>query len=133
MDSLMPNQRAAARLVAEIGPLARAITDTMYAESPDLMTKYGVVGRERCLEDMHFNLQHLAPAVELGKPSMFAAYVIWLAEMLASRNVGTDDVVRSLELTQKEIEARFPADEAGTISEYFRVGLNAIGHGAEAV
>jgi MerR family transcriptional regulator, light-induced transcriptional regulator len=133
MDSLMPNQRAAARLVTEVGSLARAITDTMYAESPDLMVKYGPEGRDRCLEDMHFNLQHLAPAVELGKPSMFAAYVVWLQQMLASRNVGTDDVVRSLELTQQEIDARFPPEESSIISEYLRVGLNAIDRGAEAV
>jgi MerR family transcriptional regulator, light-induced transcriptional regulator len=105
----------------------------MYAESPDLLAKYGQVGRVRCLEDMHFNLEHLAPAVELSRPSLFASYVVWLEQMLASRNVGTDDVVRSLVLTEREIRARFPPDEAAVISECLRAGLQAIGSGAEAV
>jgi MerR family transcriptional regulator, light-induced transcriptional regulator len=132
MDRLMLAERAAARLIAETGELAREITAAMYAESPDLLAKYGPVGRERCLEDMHFNLQHLAPAVELGKPSLFASYAVWLEQMLAARNVGTDDVVRSLVLTEREIRSRFPADEAAVISECLLAGLHAIGRGAEA-
>ena len=75
-------ERAGARLVGEKEGLARAITDALYRERPDLQAKYGDAGRAKCLQDMRYNLEHLAPAVALDDPPMFAGYARWLLGLL---------------------------------------------------
>jgi hypothetical protein len=61
---------------------------------------------------MRFNLEHLAPAVALDDPAMFAGYARWLLGLLQSRGIPADDVARSLALTRTVIDGRFAADEA---------------------
>lgn len=123
----MSAQRTAAeRLMAERDALAQAITDQLYAEMPGLLERYGAEGRARCLEDLGFNLDHLAPAVELEAPEMFARYVRWLVELLEARGVGREEVARSLRLTDRLVAARFTADEAEAVSVCVRAGLAAV-------
>jgi Phycobilisome protein len=105
--------------------IARAITDAMYREKPELLERYGETGRVRCLEDMHFNIEHLAPAVALGEPVLFARYVVWLRDMLAARNVPVDDVRRSLELTNDMVNQHLP-EHAHAIVDVINAGLAAL-------
>ena len=78
-------------LIAHKSSLAQAITDALYAERPQLLTQYGEIGRVRCLEDMHFNIEHLVPAVALGESQLFARYVVWLRDMLAREMTAAPD------------------------------------------
>jgi hypothetical protein len=129
VDALTPGSaagRAAARLLAEKSVIAHAVTETLYAERPYLMERYGANGRARTLEDMHFNVEHLIPAVDLGEPELFATYVRWLDALLRARNVPTREVVRCLELMEAEARARFAADEAEAVADVLRVGLAAL-------
>jgi hypothetical protein len=103
--------------------LAREITDALYGRMPELMGKYGEYGRRKCLEDMRHNLEHLAPAVELGRPDMFAGYVRWLDGLLRARNVSTAEVALSLELTEQRIRERFDAAEVDAVVPSLRAGL----------
>jgi hypothetical protein len=87
-------ERCAARLLAEKEGLALAIADALYRERPELAAKYGETGRAKCVQDMRYNLEHLAPAVALDDPSMFAGYARWLAgDARAPRQLraGADD------------------------------------------
>jgi hypothetical protein len=120
---MKPETRASQRLISDKEQLARAITRALYEALPELTEKYGEVGRQRCLEDMRYNLEHLAPAVELNNPPMFAAYVQWLEALLRARHVATSEVERSLELIEREIRARFPAEEAELIATCIRAGI----------
>lgn len=126
MDILTAEARAASRLLADKESFARAITEALYAEMPGLMAKYGEAGREKCLQDMRYNLEHLIPAVDLGQPEMFAAYVRWLDDLLRARNVSTDEVVRSLELTEALIRERFSTEEADAVAVCIRAGLSSL-------
>lgn len=121
--TLGAGERASERLVREKEALARAITDALYRERPDLLARWGEPGREKCLQDMRYNLEHLAPAVALSDPAMFAGYVRWLASLLAARQIPTGDVARSLALTDAAIAERFPADEAASARTVLRAGL----------
>jgi hypothetical protein len=105
--------------------IARAITDAMYREKPALLERYGEVGRVRCLEDMHFNIEHLAPAVALGEAVLFERYVVWLRDMLAARNVPVDDVRRSLELTNTMV-AQYLPEHAAVIGDVVNAGIAAL-------
>jgi hypothetical protein len=126
MEAATVGTRASERLLADKEALARAITGALYEETPALMQRYGEAGREKCLQDMRYNLEHLASAVDLAQPAMFAGYVRWLDGLLRARNVSTDEVVRSLELTDREIRERFPAEEAEAVAPCIGAGLAAL-------
>lgn len=105
--------------------IARAITDAMYREKPELLERYGEVGRVRCLEDMNYNIEHLAPAVALGEAVLFERYVVWLRDMLGARSVPKDDVRRSLELTNEMVAQHLP-EHADAIRDVVNAGLRAL-------
>lgn len=117
---------AAERLLAEKETLARAVTAALYRAMPHLLEKYGERGREKCLQDMRYNLEHLAPAVDLAHPGMFADYVRWLDGLLRARDVATNEVIRTLELMETEIRGRFPADEAAAVLPSLHAGLEVL-------
>jgi hypothetical protein len=119
---------AAENLMRDKETIARAVTASIYAEHPDLMEKHGDRGRVKCLQDMHYNIEHLIPAVDLEDPEMFARYAAWLNQMLGSRGVGTRDVRRCLELLGTEAGARYGANEAAVVQRVIDAGLAALEH-----
>lgn len=119
-------RRAADRMIASKEELATSLTAALYADMPHLHERYGERGRRRCHEDMRFNIEHLAPAVALEQPQMFASYVTWLDELLRARNVDTSEVVRSLELMIELLRDRLDSDEADAATRSIRAGLAAL-------
>lgn len=115
--------RAARLLLIDREALAREVTAALYEESPELLARHGERGRDKCLQDMRYNIEHLTPAVELGDPAMFAGYVQWVDSLLRARNVATRDVVRCLELLDERCAVRYPPAEAETIRTILRAGL----------
>lgn len=132
MDGLTVRERAAGRLEEQQGELAHVITAALYAELPALEAKYGERGRVRCLEDMNFNLEHLRPAVQLGRPEMFVTYVQWLDGLLRARGVDTREIVRSLVLTERVLRERFSPEEADSIAPCIEAALQVLQRGAPA-
>ena len=123
MDTLTIGARAATRLRDEQGILARDLTAAIYAARPDLLEKHGEYGRRKCHEDMHYNIEHLAPAVHLEMPEIFARYVRWLDELLTARNVGTDEIALTLRQLEKLVRERFEPEEAEEVARSVRAGL----------
>lgn len=117
---------ASEALIARKDEMAHAITDALYRERPDLLAKYGDRGRRKCLQDMHYNLEHLTPAVALAEPVLFERYVTWLRQMLSSRGVPADDVLRSLQLTRDEVRRRLGAEEAEAVVAALQAGLRVL-------
>ena len=117
---------AADILLAQKSDLAQRITDALYQERPQLLERYGETGRIRCLEDMHFNIEHLVPAVALGEKQLFERYVVWLRDMLAARNVGVDDVRRSLQLTVTVVQERLSSADAQPVIDVVNAGIAAL-------
>ncbi|MGI9090199.1 MAG: hypothetical protein ACR2GG_03730 [Gemmatimonadaceae bacterium] len=108
--------RASDSLLARKSELAHEITDALYADEPALLERFGEAGRVKCLQDMHYCLEHLAPAVAMDDPSLFAGYVTWLESLLAARGIGSRDVRRSLEATRAVLAQRLrPAESAGAL------------------
>lgn len=118
--------RASEALLEGKEELARAVTRALYEERPELLERHGERGRVKCLQDMRFNFEHLAPAVALGEPALFARYVVWLRDMLGARNVPADDIGRSLELMAEAVRRSFGADEAAAVQEALEAGLAAL-------
>ena len=118
--------RAARRLMAEREPIARAVTARLYDERPDLLEKHGTRGREKCLQDMLHNVDHLIPAVDLGDPPMFARYVEWLDGLLRARSVETTHLARCLELLAEEGGAPGDPEEREAVRTVVDAGLRVL-------
>ena len=118
--------RAAAALAEHGEAVARSVTGLLYAEMPWLVDRYGGRGRHKCLQDMRYHLQHLAPAVELGDPALFARYAEWCDGMLRARGVQTVELRRSLQLMESDVCARLPADEARAVAACLQAGVGAL-------
>lgn len=116
-------ERAAGLLLVDRDALAREVTSALYSENPELLERHGERGRDKCLQDMRYNVEHLTPAVELGDGAMFAGYVEWLDTLLRARNVPTRDVVRSLELLRDRCTGRYPTADAEAIGAIIDAGL----------
>jgi hypothetical protein len=126
MGAVSAGPAAAAALLDLKEDVARSVTGLLYAEMPWLVDRYGERGRLKCLQDMRYNLEHLAPAVELDDPAMFARYATWCDGVLRSRGVPTDELARSLELMESDVAARLPAEHARAVAECLRAGVRAL-------
>jgi hypothetical protein len=126
MTTQTVGRRAAEQLMYDKESIARAVTKRMFDEYPDILEKHGERGRQKCLEDMHYNIQHLIPAVDLEKPEMFADYARWLDTMLGSRGVSARDVRRCFEMVADEARARYDGEVAKLIDEVLRAGVSAV-------
>ena len=110
--------------------LARAITDAIYAGDSALSERFGEVGHAKCLQDMRYCLEHLAPAVALNDSALFARYVLWVENLLVARGISSGDVRRSLEATQRVLAQRLRPDEAACVLPCLQAGLASLSHAA---
>lgn len=132
MAELSAAGRAAAALLEHKETIARSVTGLLYAEMPWLQDKYGDRGREKCLQDMRYNLEHLIPSVELEAPDMFARYAAWADGVLRARGVPTGELSRSMEIMRADVAARLPADQAEAVAVCMDAGLRALRAAREA-
>ena len=126
MEGVTAAARAAAVLVDDREALAREVGHRLYAEMPWLLEKYGERGREKCLQDMRYNLEHLAPAVELDDPAIFERYVLWVDWLLRSRSVDTAELARSLELVEETAGRRMDEEAREVLGRSIAAGLAAL-------
>ena len=126
MNAAPAATRASDAILARKDELAREITDALYADDPGLMERFGEAGRAKCLQDMHYCLEHLAPAITMDDPSLFARYVTWLEALLAARGIGSRDVRRSLEAAREVLAERLRPDESAGALRCLGAGLDAL-------
>lgn len=126
MAELSAAERAGASLLEQKETIARSVTGLLYAEMPWLQDKYGDRGRDKCLQDMRYNLEHLIPAVELQAPDMFSRYAAWCDGVLRARGVPTGELIRSLEIMRADIAARLPADQSDAVGPSLDAGIRAL-------
>ena len=115
--------QATESLLARKEEFALAITAALYDARPDLVSRYGSAGREKCLQDMRHSLEHLAPAVALAKPVLFERYVSWLVDLLRPRGIPSGHVRASIEAMAAVLAARMAPDEHAAVSESLRAAL----------
>lgn len=103
--------------------LARAVTDGLYRSRTDLLDTWGERGRQKCLQDMRYTVEHLAPAVALERPELFVGYVRWLRELLEARDIPADDIRQCLDLMRNAIRDRLEPDHAFAAAGAVEAGL----------
>ncbi len=117
---------AATLLLQRIDAVAAAVTDVLYSQRPELHSRHGASGREKCLQDMHFNIEHLAAAVDLDAPEMFHDYTVWLEGLLRARNVATGDLLFAFQLLESMLAHELPADASGPIIRVLQSGIRVL-------
>ncbi|KIG12372.1 hypothetical protein DB30_01563 [Enhygromyxa salina] len=83
-------------LHARAEKLALATVALHYERVPALAVRYGLAGRERCLEDARYHLSYLQQAVAADSRVLFTSYVQWGRSMLESRGVPVFDLTMNL-------------------------------------
>jgi methanogenic corrinoid protein MtbC1 len=110
------------RIYAERDALAEAITARQYELQPELTSRYGPAGREKCLQDARYHLSYLAEALSASSPALFADYVSWAKVMLSTRGIPAADLARNLECMREVIERSLPHQTATPVLKFIEAG-----------
>jgi len=111
--------------------LVEKTASEFYRRHPELNTRYGAAGRQRCQEDIAYHFGTLAESLRANDPNILLKYVAWGKSLLANRKVKTDDLVDCL-LVMQEVIARIvsePAAEAA--NEHIQLALDTFDSFAE--
>ncbi len=103
--------------------LARAVTDQTWRDEPDLETKYGKSGYEKCLQDSGYHLDYLSQAISHSSKILFTDYVRWARVMLAERNVPADDLLKNLKTLSAAIRGTFSDVDSLIADDFIGAGL----------
>lgn len=110
------------RIHTQRDALAEAITARQYELQPELASRYGEAGREKCRQDARYHLSYLAEALVASSPALFAAYVSWAKVMLATRGIPTTDLARNLECMREVIERSLPHETGAPVRKFIDAG-----------
>lgn len=114
---------ASQALHAQRQSLAAAVVERHYALHPELMVRYGAQGRQQCLQDACYHLDHLAAALAASRPEMFAEYTAWAKVLLAGRGLPVEDLVQHLRYLRCLVPQVLPAARSTLVCTYLDVGL----------
>lgn len=116
---------ASEALIARKEELAREITVALYVAHPEWLERYGAVGRDKCLQDMRYTIEHLAPAVALGEPQLFAGYCRWLIDLLRPRGIPAQHVRDTLAVVRRVLGDRLTMEQAPVVVGIVDAGIAA--------
>jgi methanogenic corrinoid protein MtbC1 len=111
------------RLRQQQPAIAAALVERQFSEWPELATRYGARGREKCLQDANYHLAYLADAMSAETPALFGNYVAWAKVMLGKRNIPVEDLARHLELMRTVLRETLAGDSGAVAAEYVSAGL----------
>lgn len=98
--------------------LANYITRLHFEHNPELLTRYGEAGKQRCYEDAVFHLNFLLEAITMNLPDMYANYIFWASSMLKSRDIPESDLHDNLEFVQQAINEVLGPQFSSVTKEY---------------
>lgn len=103
--------------------LAEFIVSAQFEQQPELVDRYGEMGRKKSIQDTQYNLAYLAEAIAAADPALFVDYVGWMKPMLASRGVLAGDLAFHLELMRDVLRARLPDGSGKLAYDFVSQGL----------
>lgn len=87
------------------------IVSGIYIDYPDLLTKYGDQGKERCREDNGHHFRTLEVAYKMENEKIFLDYAVWLNRLLTSRGMSSEHIIDNFDrilavIKGKELDGR---------------------------
>ncbi|KKI88908.1 hypothetical protein WQ54_28720 [Bacillus sp. SA1-12] len=74
------------------------VTEEIYERNPSLLERFGVKGKEKCLEDNYHHMKHLQTAYELNQSSFFIDYAVWLDGILTKHGMKTQHLIDNFDI-----------------------------------
>lgn len=105
------------QILAMKATIAGALVDQEFARHPELVERYGAIGREKSLQDAGYHLSYLAEAVSMARPQLFVDYIGWAKIMLARRGVLASDLAFHLECMRDVLTGVLPEDVYSVAAE----------------
>ncbi len=99
----MSNEQHAIEITEHAIQLVESTLLELYRRHPEMKTRYGAAGRQRCREDIAFHFQVLTEALLAQDANIFLRYVGWGKSVLVHRNVRADDLLDCLLIMQEAI------------------------------
>jgi methanogenic corrinoid protein MtbC1 len=103
--------------------LAEAVVVRHYQLRPELQTRFGQRGRQKCRDDANYHLTYLAQSLASSEPALFLKYVAWAKVMLAGRGIPASDLVDNLQVMIEVLQAHLPASEASVACGYVQAAI----------
>lgn len=120
----MSHQEAGERLLQDVEMLAEKITEMQYREQPDLLERFGPIGKMRTKQDSQYSLSYLAESVLMKSPRLFTHYISWLKVLLAGYKVTADDLGTNLQLIKEALNEGFDDPHREFLLEYLEMGID---------
>ncbi len=104
--------------------LAAELVEREFRRHPELIERYGPIGRAKSLQDADYHLLYLSQALEISQPSLFSDYVAWCKVMLAQRGVLPQDLMFHLECMAEVVEELVPETEGQEAATIIRMAIS---------
>jgi hypothetical protein len=82
------------------------ITQGIYEAYPELLSKYGEQGKQKCREDNRHHLRHLETAYQVGSDQVFVDYAIWLNGILIRHGMGPEHLIDNFERIYQVLQGK---------------------------
>ena len=129
----MPNKKTAELVFKFTSEIAQAATDLQYKRMPELESRYGKIGRKKCLQDAHYHLAYLSEAILSESPLLFRDYIGWAQQMLGSRNIPAKDLAVNLNCLKEALAQRLPIDSFVVAAKYMNAAMNQLEEAFEPI
>jgi len=104
--------------------LAEIIAVKHFQLKPELETRYGAAGRDKCRQDAAYHLSYLSEALHSAQPALFSDYIIWAKSMLAGRGIPDTDLADNLMVLRDSLAEVLPKDFRQIACEYVDAGID---------
>ncbi len=112
-------------LDAQRGLLAEQTVAFQYRAQPDLVARYGPLGRTHCLKDTASHLQYLVQALAVATPELFVDYLLWAKALLEGRHIPATDLIANLGHLRDAVQQLLGVETATTVLHYLDLGIAA--------
>ncbi|MBK0403828.1 cobalamin-dependent protein [Adhaeribacter sp. BT258] len=120
----MANKRTAELVYNHAAEIAEVATTLQYKRMPELESRYGKTGREKCLQDAGYHLSYLAEAILSESPLLFRDYIGWAQQMLSARNIPAKDLAVNLNCIKEALAQRLPIESFVVAAKYMNSAMN---------
>lgn len=116
-------QKYGAELARKSPEMIERVMQEQYRRHPELKTKYGAHGMQRCREDLEFHFGTLTEAVASEEKNLWLNYVAWGKIVLVSRKIRIDDLLDTMTIMQEAISANLSKRAAARANAYIDAAI----------
>lgn len=119
-------QKTGEQVLKKQQALAQLITELQFKQHPELETRYGAAGKDKCIQDSLYHLTYLSESIKSGSKAMFNAYITWAFGMLQARKIPMIDLLNNLHYTMQACNTILPAGDCEIIEGYIQSGITTL-------